>query len=96
MSYNHLTAAIYQATIEMPQNALVKKAVADGIGNCTIFRRDVPLDALQYFINVHNSCHDNGGHSWIQQLEDAGGFARGWMAYAQDHNITATQYGTRA
>ena len=53
----------------------------------------MPQDALEYFISVHNSCHDNGGHSWIQQIEDAGVFARGWVSYALEHRITATQYG---
>ena len=52
MSYNHLTAAIYQAVKEMPQNSLVKKAVSDGISNATIFRRTLPQDALEYFGRV--------------------------------------------
>ena len=93
MSYNHLTAAIYGAFTEWPDNLLIRKAVHDGILNCTVFKRNMPQDALEYFISVHNSCHDNGGHSWLQQLEDAVDHNKLWNAHAEAHNISASLYG---
>ena len=93
MSYNHLTAAIYTANQEYPDNVQVRKAIKDGIPNATIFKKHTPADAIEYFIGVHNSCHDNGGHSWVQLLEDSHKLATAWNLHANDQHITGAQFG---
>ena len=84
---------IYVASQEHPDNAQVRKAITDGVPNTTIFKRQTPVDAIEYFICVHNSCHDNGGHSWVQLLEDSYKLGASWILHALAKNITGAQFG---
>ena len=65
MSYNHLTAAIYGAHAEWPDNLQIRKAVSDGFMNCTVFKRVMPSDALEYFISDKRLWNDHAEHNNI-------------------------------
>ena len=93
LTYGTLSAAVYIAASEDPQNPNVQMSIRNGIPGATLLHPRTPRDVLEWLRDWHNSFHSGSAISFIEILDKIIEVKAEWQVHCMKNGITVNSCG---